>query len=126
MSDAFINSKVFHWALKRSDLTIDDIAEHFSLEKDKVKNWGLEECPTFRQAQTLAQKLHIPFGFLFLTEPPSEDLPIPDLRTLKNKEFETPSADFSDLLNDVLEKFDWYKEHLQKEKNKKLSFVGKY
>lgn len=46
-----------------------------------MKEQGLL-CPTFRQAQTFADKTFIPFGYLFLSEPPRETLPIPDLRTV--------------------------------------------
>ena len=40
---------------------------------------GGEALPTFRQAQQWAQHTHAPFGYLFLAQPPADDLPIPDL-----------------------------------------------
>ena len=69
--------------------------------------------PPFGRAQELAKKLHIPFGYLFLSEPPADDTPIPDLRTFEPNAPQRPSLEFVDLLNDVLVKQLWYRENQQ-------------
>ena len=48
--------------------------------------------------------LHIPFGYLFLDQPPAQPLPIPDLRTLDDDEMSEISPDLHDVLTNVLYK----------------------
>lgn len=55
---------------------------------------------TFNQAMVIADKSHIPFGYLFLPAPPPvESLPIPDLRTQGSRPVEQPSAELLDLIH---------------------------
>jgi hypothetical protein len=35
---------------------------------------GGEALPTVRQAQDIASRVHVPFGYLFIDEPPNDDL----------------------------------------------------
>src|SRR3989304_2389297 len=51
--------------------------------------------------------INIPFGSLSLSTPPSERLPLPDLRTVAGAPPQAPSPGFSDPLNDVLRKQQW-------------------
>ena len=82
--------------------------------------------PTFRQAQQLAQALYIPFGHLFLSEPPVLELPIPDFRTFPGQPPQEPSPEFLDLLNDVLTKQQWFREYRESEGIEALPFVGAF
>src|SRR5262249_33898233 len=82
--------------------------------------------PTFRKAEELAKVLRIPFGFLFLSAPPSEQTPIPDLRTVEEGRIRKPSPDFIDLLNEVLVKQQWYREYARDHKARPLDFVGRF
>src|SRR5207247_3799781 len=68
----------------------------------------------------------IPFGFLFLSQPPVEKTAIPDLRTTIEGHPAKLSADFLDLLSDVLVKQQWYREYMESQGAKALPFVGKF
>ncbi len=51
-------------------------------DESAIDEWLFGEAPpTFRQAQKLANQLHVPFGYLFFTEPPEERLPAQITRT---------------------------------------------
>lgn len=71
MTDAMINEKVLAWAVDRAEIPLDVVARKVNVKPERIATWIVgEERPTFRQAQSLSSVLHIPFGYLFLKEPP--------------------------------------------------------
>lgn len=92
------------------------MAGRLGLKPDRLDVWERGEAkPTFKQAQNLANVLRIPFGYLFLQQPPEEQFALPDLRTVGNAELRRPSVDFNDLVNDILRKHEWYRDYRQQE-----------
>lgn len=72
-----VNPELIRWAVDRSGLTNEDLAQ-FSVEK-----WeNGEKQPTLRQLEIFAKRTMTPLGYLFLSAPPEEKLPIPDFRTV--------------------------------------------
>ena len=127
MTTALVNRSILSWARERAGLGLEELAEKLGNKVEKLILWESGEAkPTFKQAQDLANTLHIPFGFLFLAHPPSEPLPIPDLRTIGNQATDSISLDLRDLVNDVLRKQDWYRDHLVEEGSERLPFVGRF
>jgi Zn-dependent peptidase ImmA (M78 family)/transcriptional regulator with XRE-family HTH domain len=125
---AYITPAIISWARGRIGLPKDRLAKKLGVKPQSLASWEEgEAAPTLRQAERLAKVLYIPFGYLFLKDPPKEqEVPLPDFRTLRDAEFKRPSAEFSDLLDDVLAKHEWYREHLQQEGRISLSFVGRF
>lgn len=124
---AYINGSIISWALERAGKVAGDLAQAMHVKQEVLADWvSGKEHPTFRQAQLLAQKLYIPFGYLFLSEPPEEQASIPDLRTVRSERSELLSLEFRDALNDALVKQNWYRELLLKEGAPVLEFVGKF
>jgi Zn-dependent peptidase ImmA (M78 family) len=79
------------------------------------------------QAKSIAKRLTIPFGYLFLSTPPADSkIPLPDFRSVTVRETSEVSPEFNDLFNDVLLKQDWYKQHLIDKGKKPLKFVGSH
>src|SRR5690242_7381959 len=99
---AHINPEIIAWALKRRGVTPEEIATR-QLTAEQIRAWrDRQALPTHTQAQTLADKLRIPFLVLFLRKEPEIDLEIPDLRTVSGKPDRPPSADFMQVINDAL------------------------
>lgn len=126
MGDAFITPAVVKWARGRNRWSPKELADRVGVKEDVVEAWEQGVHPTFRKAKVLAAKLRIPFGYLFLSSPPSDDLPLRDLRTVAGEPPQTPSPDFLDLLNDVLAKQQWYREYLQDDKADPIPFIGRF
>lgn len=61
---------------------------------------------------------------LFLPEPPRETIPIPDMRTLDNREIERPSADLLDTIYQCQARQDWYRSYLTAHGGDEIQFVG--
>ena len=127
MSEALITPKMISWARERAGLRVHELAGKISQKEEKLQMWETGELrPTFIQAQNLAKTLHIPFGYLFLKEPPVEEELIPDLRTISDSGLEELSVDLKDVINDSLRKQDWYGEFLKDAGHEPLPFIGKF
>lgn len=127
MSNALINPPILKWARLRSHLDIEIVAKKLSIKAEKLMKWESgEDVPTFRQAQNLANILHIPFGYFFLQEPPEEKLPIPDLRTIDDELYENFSIDLREVISNVIFKQDWYRDFREEQEYPELSFIGKF
>ena len=73
-----INNNMITWAIERAGFKLQD----FIIKFPHIENWLQErKPPTVKQLEKFSQKVHLPFGYLFLKEPPEEKLPIPFFRT---------------------------------------------
>ncbi|MNF38726.1 hypothetical protein D3C85_752270 [compost metagenome] len=124
---ALINPTILTWSRERAGLSAEEVAKKLPTKPDRVLEWEAGESkPTFKQAQHWANIAHVPFGFLFLKEPPAESLPLPDLRTVGGLAPQRPSLNLLDTVKEVLRKQDWYLEYLQDQEGKPLPFVGRF
>lgn len=127
MTHALVNPNLMSWSRRRAGLSEAELAESIPVKPEKVFAWESGESkPTFRQAQLWASLAHVPFGYLFLKEPPKEVLLLPDLRSVGGAAPDEPSADMLDTVRDVLRKQEWYLEYLKEQEHEPLPFVSKY
>jgi len=127
MSQALVNPDILRWARERAHLAVDRLADKLLTSVDNILAWESgEKLPTFRQAQKVANTVHVPFGYLFLSKPPLETLPIPDLRTIGDRAFDEPSPEFRDVISDVMRKWNWFSEYRRDQNYPTLPFIGKF
>jgi Zn-dependent peptidase ImmA (M78 family) len=127
MADAHINPEMLRWAVQRVGASTDELAVAFKKPAEAIESWlAGETFPTFRQAQRLAKRLRIPFGFLFLAKAPSDQLPLPDFRRVHGQGRPTTSVDLWDVISDVLRKQDWYRDFRTDADEEPLPFVGAF
>ncbi|MDZ4298299.1 MAG: ImmA/IrrE family metallo-endopeptidase [Moraxellaceae bacterium] len=125
-STAHINHRMLAWARERSGISASDFASKCGVSVERLYEWEAGTRPlTFNKAQLYAQKAYIPFGYLFLREPPLEQLPIPDLRTIGDHGVDRPSAELIDLIKLTLLRQQWYREHLNSEHANSCAVVGR-
>jgi Zn-dependent peptidase ImmA (M78 family) len=71
-----------------------------------------------------AKATHTPVGYFFLPEPPREDVPIPDLRTVADRPLNEPSPDLLDTLYLCQRRQEWYRDYAISQGETALAFVG--
>ena len=127
MNRALVTPDLLVWARARGGIGTEDLAKKLNVKPEAVSDWEAgERQPTFRQAQRFAQALHVPLGYLYLPEPPLQELPIPDFRTIPGRPPREPSPDLLDLLDGVLGKQQWFREYRESEGVEELPFVGRF
>ncbi len=127
MATAHINPAMLRWAADRADIGPEALGTSLRQKVETVEQWLQGSAsPTFVQAQTLAKRLHVPFGYLFISEPPTEDLPLPDFRRMPDGDTPKPSADLLDVIADVLRHQEWYREFRLGNDGQPIPFVGRF
>ena len=116
-----VQPRMLEWALLRSGKSSEKVEKKFP----KFQGWLKEtEQPTLVQLEEFAKAVYVPFGYLFLSEPPKEELPIRDFRTVKNREVKQPSPDLLDTIYNCQERQSWYHEFAKAEEYDPVSFIG--
>lgn len=127
MTEARISPHLITWARERARLTSEEAAAAVKIKDQFLRSWeNGETFPSFPQAQKLAHTFHVPFGFLFLSNPPDEELPLPDLRTTREAGSVPLDANSKDLLNSVLRKQQWYRTYLEENGAAQIAFLGRF
>jgi len=117
-----IKTNILTWAIARAGY---DLGEFVS-KVPNVQQWlDGKKKPTVKQLEDFSKKVHLPFGYLFLTEPPKENLPIPFFRT-NNPQATNVSINVYDTILLMQQRQDWLKEYLKENEFEHLHFVGKY
>lgn len=115
-----VHPEMLRWARQRASRNVADLVQRFP----QLPAWERgEKQPTFKQLEAFAKATHAPFGFLFLTEPPEEPLPIPDFRTVAHR-VARPSPDLLDTIYAMQRRQDWLREERVEVEADALDFVG--
>ncbi len=121
MQTVTINPELICWAIDRSGLPLEDLVAKFP----KLPEWKTgDKHPTFRQLENFAKTTMTPFGFLFLDEPPEEQLPIPDFRTVGDTSIKRPSPNLIATIQMMQLRQAWMRDLLIEEEHEPLDFVG--
>ncbi len=121
MTRVTVSPDVLRWARERAGLPIEDLIGRFP----KLAAWERGELsPTFSQLEAFAKATHVPFGFLFLPEPPDLPMPIPDFRTLSNRQPGAVSPDLLDTIYAMQRRQAWLREERLDVDAEPLAFVG--
>ncbi len=116
-----VKPEFFTWAIEYSNKDPNTLARKFK----KLSEWIQGNArPTFKQLEEFSKATYVPFGYFFLDELPEENIPIPDLRTMGNKEIDRPSPDLLDTIYLCQQRQDWHRDFLLASDGEPLKFVG--
>jgi len=116
-----IKPELLCWARERAGLSLDMLSKRFP----KLEAWELGMAlPTLKQLERFAHAMHVPIGFLFLHEPPVEQMPIPDFRTAGNEFVARPSPNLLDTIYICQQRQEWYHDFARSSSEAPLPFVS--
>jgi Zn-dependent peptidase ImmA (M78 family) len=117
-----VNTNILTWAIARAGYELQAFTDKFP----NVQLWlEGEKNPTVKQLEDFSKKVHLPFGYLFLPEPPKERLPIPFFRSNGNQA-DTVNINVYDTILLMQQRQDWLRNYLKDNDFEQLSFVGKF
>lgn len=117
-----IKPELLHWAISRAGYRYEEFFDTFP----RAQGWLEEEKrPTLPQLRDFAKKAHVPFGYLFLQEPPEETLPIPFFRTVGG-ETDRVGVNLRDTILNLQQRQEWIREILVEQGEEPLAFIGKF
>lgn len=118
------NPKLITWARERAGFDIDQLAAEVKISPDQLKQIEQgQKIPSKAQLDCIAAKTYVPLGFLVLSQPPREELPVPDFRTEDSQRPKRISADLWDSIHSAQAKQDWYRDYLIRNDAPKLPFI---
>lgn len=116
-----VNPELLTWARERAGLESLALAGRFP----KLSEWEAgERQPTLRQLEDFARAVHVAVGLLFLPAPPDEPLPIPDFRTVGDRELKRPSPNLLDTIYLCQQRQDWFRDYARIHSLPALDFIG--
>ncbi|MBV7546800.1 ImmA/IrrE family metallo-endopeptidase [Pseudomonas sp. PDM26] len=125
--EALINPDVLRWARERASLSTSTLAKSLGTQEDNVLAWEQgKKKPSFNQAMNYARQTYIPFGYLYLSQPPVESLPLPDLRTINGKRDHGYSLALMDTIRWAMERQEWYRDYLISQGVTENRIVGRF
>ncbi len=120
-----VSRRILDWAAHQTGESLQSVAESIA-KRPRDRERILSGDLTPGQVEKIAKRAGVPFGFLFLSEPPM--LPRPQIPDLRQRPDALPlSADFFDVLEDVLNKRQWFIEHLGDNADReRVAFVASF
>lgn len=121
-NELFIQPSVLSWAVHESQVDHDTLFARFP----NLRSWlNAEKYPTFSQLKALSSYLKVPFGYLFLQEPPAEPTIIREFRTVDNQRLNHISKNLQDTLLHMQAIADWMNEYRRLDLgDTPLKFIG--
>lgn len=116
-----VRPELLRWARVRSRIEPEVLDARFP----NLGAWERgERQPTLKQLENFASATHAPIGYFFLAEPPVEQMPIPDLRTVADHHLDRPSPDLLDTIHLCQQRQEWYREFVRSIGARELTFPG--
>ncbi len=117
-----IRPEMLTWAIARAGFDLPEFAE----KNPKVVEWiEGEKQPTVKQLESFSKKVYLPFGYLFLPEPPTEELPIPYFRSNGGDSDQIHINVYDTILN-IRQRQEWLKDYLKENEFRELDYVGRF
>lgn len=116
-----LKPELLRWARERAGLDLRALTDRFP----QLPAWESDTArPTLRQVENFAKATRTPVGYLFLSKPPVERIPLPDFRAGTNVFREHPSPDLLETVYVCQQRQEWYRDYARSAGEEPLPFAG--
>ena len=117
--------EVLRWSRERASFSPEELAGEVDVKPETIEGWESTGKISFAQIDRLADHTYTPSGFLFLSKPPDESLPMTDYRTGSNSPSPRPSPNLLDTVYQMQSRQSWMRCEVFCRGSKPLDLVGK-
>ena len=117
---------VLRWARERAGLGREQLAAKFRLQIEDIADWERSGRITFNEVDGLAKHTYTPLGYLYLSDPPDDSLPIADFRTRTGVSPQRPSPNLLDTIYEMQRRQAWMREEMIYQEAQPLEFASAY
>ena len=121
-----LQPRVLRWARERAGLEREQLAADLKLQIQDIEEWEHSGRITFNEVDDLAKHTYTPVGYLYLSEPPDDSLPIADFRTRTGVSPQRPSPNLLDTVYQMQLRQAWMREEMISQEDPPLEFVGAF
>ena len=111
-TNIILTPEVLRWARERASLSPEELAGKLDVSPGTVEEWESSGKISFARIDKLAARTYTPLGFLFLSKPPDEKLPMADFRTRSGSAPRRPSPNLLDTAYHMQERQSWMRDEL--------------
>jgi Zn-dependent peptidase ImmA (M78 family) len=123
--EIILEPRVLEWARRRVGLSERDLAKKARTKLDRVLGWESSGQISISEAGRVAKATYTPVGYLYLSTPPVERLPVTDFRSVRDETPTSPSPNLLAVLDEATRRQDWYRDYLVSIGSEPLDFVGR-
>ncbi len=121
-----LQPEVLQWARERIEFSPEELARKMKVKPDRVLQWEDSGQVSVAQVDRLAAVTHTPAGFLYMSKPPEEVLPVADFRTFGDRPPRRPSPDLLETVYTMQRRQAWMRDELIADEAPPLDFVGAF
>lgn len=115
-----IQPNLLRWVIQRAGISEEKAIETFPL----LNGWLFQEKqPTLNQLKKFAAKFYVPFGYLFMSNLPIENIPFPIFRGEAGQQ-DHFNLNVYDTVMNVQARQEWLEEYLEENDIKTCNFIG--
>lgn len=118
-----VNNDILTWAIARAGYELPDFVEKYP----RITDWlsGAKQ-PTVKQLEDFSNRVHLPFGYLFLPKPPNETINFPFFRTGRKEGTDRVSLNVYDTILDLQRRQEWLVAYVEELGNDALPYVSRF
>ena len=117
---------VLRWARERAGFGREQLAAKLRLQPQDIADWEHSGRITFNDVDGLAKHTYTPLGYLYLSDPPDDSLPIADFRTRTGVSPQRPSPNLLDTVYQMQLRQAWMREEMINQEEPPLEFVSAF
>ena len=117
---------MLRWARERVGFDRTQLAAKLKVRPQVVSGWEETGEITFAKVNALSKSTYTPVGFLYLAEPPDDNLPITDFRARQDVPPSRPSPNLLETVYQMQRRQLWMRDELIYQESPSLEFVGAF